>query len=59
MKIGEWTTTRCDSAQCVKIRPNIDGTISIGSTQDTTVLNVSQGEWDAFVAGIIKGDFDL
>lgn len=55
----DWVITKCESAHCVKVRENIDGTVSIGSTTDTTILTITRGEWDAFVAGAQAGDFDL
>ena len=48
----------CESAHCVKVKFPSDGTVLIGSTENSTVLTFTMSEWKTFIAGVQDGDLD-
>lgn len=64
MKTGMWVKSSRSNgaANCVEVRPNADGTVSVRDTKDEgngPEHTFTQGEWEAFVAGVRDGEFDL
>jgi hypothetical protein len=53
------TSLDCDGGTCIRVAPH-EGMIVIGDTKspDGPVLSYSKDEWQAFVAGVRRGDFD-
>lgn len=65
MRVSQSTLTwvrakRCESGNCVEIA-RVDDKIAVrNSTQpDGPVVTFTKAEWDAFVHGVVDGDFDL
>ena len=55
-----WRVARdCDGGSCIRVAPSA-GMILIGDSKnpDGLVLSYTRAEWDAFVRGIRRGDFD-
>ncbi len=55
-----WRTAQhCYNGNCVRVASH-DGLILIGDTKDPIgpALAYSREEWDTFVAGVRRGDFD-
>ncbi len=56
-----WRKSRfCDSGACVEVAVT-GGEVAIrdSKTSDGPILRFSRSEWDAFVAGVEAGDFQL
>lgn len=48
----------CESAHCVQVKFNANGTVYMRATKDSAVLWFTEAEWKAFVAGVKLGEFD-
>jgi hypothetical protein len=53
-------STRCANAACAEVA-NIDGSIALRDSKnpDGTVQMYSPSEWNAFLDGLARGDFDF
>jgi hypothetical protein len=58
---GVWRiSSACVSGECVEVRRNPDGTVSIrNSTDPDRILTVTGAEWEMFRAGVAAGEFNL
>lgn len=53
-------STFCHTGGCVAVAPASDGVLVRSSrVADGPVLSFSREEWDAFVAGVRNGEFDV
>jgi Domain of unknown function (DUF397) len=64
MEQGKWIKSADSngSANCVEVRANADGTISLRDTKDKgtgPVHTFTEAEWRAFISGANRGEFDL
>lgn len=49
---------KADSPMCVEAAVAPDGWVKLRDSKDpSVVLTLDPGDWDAFVAGIVRGDF--
>ncbi len=49
----------CDGGACVKVAPDGDAVLLSSTTQpDGPTIAYTRAEWQEFVAGIRRGDFD-
>jgi Domain of unknown function (DUF397) len=62
-RCGVWFKSSASGTgmQCVEARLRRDGGVDVrdSKNRDGAVLAFTQGEWDAFLAGVLKGEFDL
>jgi hypothetical protein len=51
----------CSFGSCVEVGRSPDGTVLVRDTKDSSrhALTFTNDEWDAFVAGVKAGEFDL
>lgn len=49
----------CESAHCLQVKFNPDGTVYLRSSDRPATLWFTRAEWDAFVEGAKLGEFDL
>ncbi|MGW3368403.1 DUF397 domain-containing protein [Streptosporangium canum] len=60
---AEWrTSTRSQgNGQCVEVATNLPGVVAVRDSKDRTgsVLAFTPGEWEAFIGGVQRGEFDL
>lgn len=55
------TSSFCMQSGCVAVAPARDGGVELASTllPDRGTIPFSRSEWEAFVAGVKSGEFDL
>ncbi|MFC5825651.1 DUF397 domain-containing protein [Nonomuraea insulae] len=60
---AEWrkSTASGDNGQCVEVATNLPGIIAVRDSKNSegSVLVFTQGEWRAFLAGAVQGEFDV
>lgn len=60
---AEWrkSTASGDNGQCVEVATNLPGIIAVrdSKNREGSVLVFTQGEWRAFLAGAVQGEFDV
>lgn len=53
-------TSKCETAACVEVARSYGAWfVRDGKNPDGPVLQFTQAEWDAFVAGARDGEFDI
>jgi hypothetical protein len=64
VQVGQWVTATKSNGQgdCVKVRLNADGTVSIGDSkqgEDGLTLTFTRKEWLAHLDGAVNGEFNI
>ncbi|MFI6792372.1 DUF397 domain-containing protein [Nonomuraea sp. NPDC050383] len=62
ISVNPWRKSSfCSSNSCVEVAPLGDGSVALrdGKVQDGPVLVFTSAEWEAFVAGVREGEFDV
>lgn len=47
----------CESAHCIRVRFNKDGSVDLGHGNDS-YLTFSMQEWDTFTEAVVEGEFE-
>ncbi|MQA25103.1 MAG: DUF397 domain-containing protein [Micromonosporaceae bacterium] len=60
---AEWRTSTRSQANgsCVAVARNLPGVVAVRDTKDRTgpVLTFTPAEWDTFIGGVRKGEFEV
>lgn len=54
----DWTRALCASRECPEVARDGQDILLRSSTTPNVVLRYTEGEWDAFLAGVRGGEFD-
>lgn len=51
-------SSKCEAGTCAEVKFADDGVLMRSSLAPETMIRLTAREWDAFLAGVVAGDFD-